>query len=222
MSEAAVSVRSARQIWAAPGSSHDRVIGVLRLALPVLIGVLAAFLVMMPLAGSGDVSFLLDKNKVEVAKERLRIQAATYRGEDGKGQPFQLTAGSAIQKSSAEPIVQLNQLAATILLADGPANLVAGHGRYNIDSQQVMLDGPLRFNATGGYQLDTNDATVDLKTRKMKSGGAVTGTVPQGTFSAVRPSRSSSSTSSPRQSGSPTGRRKSSPIMVATISTASR
>ena len=186
MSEAAVSVRSARQIWAAPGSSHDRVIGVLRLALPVLIGVLAAFLVMMPLAGSGDVSFLLDKNKVEVAKERLRIQAATYRGEDGKGQPFQLTAGSAIQKSSAEPIVQLNQLAATILLADGPANLVAGHGRYNIDSQQVMLDGPLRFNATGGYQLDTNDATVDLKTRKMRSGGAVTGTVPQGTFSASR------------------------------------
>jgi lipopolysaccharide export system protein LptC len=186
VSEAAVSVRSARQIWAAPGSSHDRVIGVLRLVLPVLIGVLAAFLVMMPLAGSGDVSFLLDKNKVEVAKERLRIQAATYRGEDGKGQPFQLTAGSAIQKSSAEPIVQLNQLAATILLADGPARVVANHGRYNIDSQQVMLDGPLRFNATGGYQLDTNDATVDLKTRKMQSGGAVTGTVPQGTFSASR------------------------------------
>ena len=101
MSEAALSVRSARQIWAAPGSSHDRLIGVLRIALPVLIGILAAFLVLMPLAGSGDVSFLLDKNKVEVAKERLRIQAATYRGEDGKGQPFQLTAGSAVQKSSA-------------------------------------------------------------------------------------------------------------------------
>lgn len=186
MSEAAVSVRSARQIWAAPGSSHDRVIGVLRLVLPVLIGVLAAFLVMMPLAGSGDVSFLLDKNKVEVAKERLRIQSATYRGEDAKGQPFRIIAGSAVQKSSASPIVQLNQLAAEIGLGDGPAKLVAGHGRYNIDTQQVMLDGPLRFNATGGYQLDTNDATVDLKTRRMRSGGAATGTVPQGTFSAAR------------------------------------
>jgi len=186
VSEAAVSVRTARQIWAAPGSSHDRVIGVLRLVLPVLIGVLAAFLVMMPLAGSGDVSFLLDKNKVEVAKERLRIQAATYRGEDGKGQPFRINAGSAVQKSSASPIVQLDQLAAEIGLGDGPARIVADHGRYNIDSQQVMLDGPLRFNAAGGYQLDTNDATVDLKTRQMHSGGAVTGTVPQGTFSAAR------------------------------------
>lgn len=186
MSEAAIQVRSARQIWAAPGSSHDRVIGALRIALPVLIGVLAAFLVMMPLAGSGDVSFLLDKNKVEVAKERLRIQSATYRGEDGKGQPFQLTAGSAVQKSSAEPIVQISRLAAQIGLADGPANLVADHGRYDMDSQQVMVDGPLRFTATGGYQLDTKDATVDLKTRRMRSGGAVTGSVPQGTFSASR------------------------------------
>jgi lipopolysaccharide export system protein LptC len=185
MSEAAVSVRSARQVWAAPGSSHDRVIGVLRLVLPVLIGILAAFLVMMPLAGSGDVSFLLDKNKVEVAKERLRIQAATYRGEDAKGQPFRINAGSAVQKTSASPIVQLNQLAAEIGLGDGPATLVAGHGRYNIDTQQVMLDGPLRVDTTGGYQLQTNDAIVDLKTRKMESGGAVTGTVPQGTFSAA-------------------------------------
>ncbi|MDB5704854.1 MAG: hypothetical protein JWN66_1970 [Sphingomonas bacterium] len=186
MSEAAVSVRTARQIWASPGSSHDRVVGVSRIGLPLLIGVLSAFLVMMPLAGSGDVSFLLDKNKVEVAKERLRIQAATYRGEDGKGQPFQLTAGSAVQKSSAEPIVQLHQLTAQIGLTDGPARLVADRGHYNMDSQQVMVDGPLHFNTTDGYQLYTNDATIDLKTRRMRSGGAVTGTVPQGNFSASR------------------------------------
>jgi lipopolysaccharide export system protein LptC len=186
MSEAAVSVRTARQIWAAPGSNHDRVIGILRIALPLLIGILSAFLVMMPLAGTGDVSFLLDKNKVEVAKERLRIQSATYRGEDDKGQAFRLNAGSAVQKTSAEPVVQLNQLSAEIGLTDGPATLVADRGHYNLDSQQVTVDGPLRFNATGGYQLDTNDATVDLKTRRLRSGGAVTGTVPQGNFSASR------------------------------------
>ena len=186
MSEAAATIRTARQVWAAPGSSHDRIVAAARIALPLLIGVLAAFLVMMPLAGSGDVSFLLDKNQVEVAKEHLRLQAATYRGEDGKGQPFQLNAGSAVQKTSAEPIVQLNQLAAEIRLADGPARLVAGRGHYNMDSQQVTVDGPLRFNTSGGYQLDTRDATVDLKTRRMRSGGAVTGTVPQGVFSAER------------------------------------
>lgn len=184
MSEIAARVLSERQIWAAPGSRHDRLVRLSSIALPVAIGVLAAFLVMAPLTMRGDVSFLLDKNKVEVAKERLRIQQARYRGEDGKGQPFTLTAGSAIQKSSAEPIVHLSTLSAAITLPDGPANLVAGRGRYNMTTEQVMMDGPIVFKAANGYRLDTQDSTVDLKTRKLQSGGAVTGTVPQGRFSA--------------------------------------
>jgi lipopolysaccharide export system protein LptC len=184
MSEVAARIRSERQVWAAPGSSHDRVVTGSRILLPVGIGILAAFLVMAPLTKSGDVSFLLDKNKVEVAKERLRIQQALYRGEDGKGQPFALTAGSAVQKSSREPIVQLKTLSAAISLPDGPATLIANKGNYNMNSEQVAVEGPIRFRAANGYQLDTNDATVDLKTRKLQSGGAVTGTVPQGTFSA--------------------------------------
>jgi len=136
--------RTAREIWAAPGSSHDRVIAALRVLLPVAIGVLAAFVVVLPLYAGGDVSFLLDKNKVEVAKERLRVRAATYRGEDDKGQPFALSAGSAVQKSSAEPIVKLENLSARIGLRDGPASIVADHGRYDMDQQQVTIDGPVR------------------------------------------------------------------------------
>ena len=178
--------RSARQVWAAPGSSHDTLIGALRVALPVAIGVLAAFVVVLPLYAGGDVSFLLDKNKVEVARERLRVQQASYRGEDGRGQPFALTAGSAVQRSATEPVVELDRLSARIGLSDGPATVVAGKGRYDMDSQQVKIDGPLRFDGSGGYRLDTRDATVDLKTRRLTSGGAVTGAVPQGTFSGDR------------------------------------
>ena len=176
----------ARRRWALPGSAHDRIVATANWVLPVLIGVLTAFLVMAPLTTGGDVSFVLDKNKVEVAKERLKIQSARYRGEDGKGQPFELTAGSAIQKSSAEPIVRLQKLAADIRLSDGPASLVANQGRYNMDTEQVTMEGPIAFRGPDGYTLDTHDATVDLKTRRLQSGGAVTGTVWQGTFSANR------------------------------------
>ena len=176
--------RTTRQIWAAPGSSHDRVIAALRVILPVLIGVLAAFVVVLPLYAGGDVSFLLDKNKVEVAKERLRVQSATYRGADDKGQPFALMAGSAVQKSAAEPIVKLEKLAAQIGLRDGPASIVADHGHYDMDKQQVSVDGPVRVDSSGGYRLETQNSTVDLKSKTLKSGGAVTGTVPQGRFSA--------------------------------------
>lgn len=174
--------RTAREIWAAPGSSHDRLVAIARVGLPMSIGVLAAFLVMAPLTATGDVSFVLDKNKVEVATERLKIQAARYSGQDTKGQPFQLTAGSAIQKSSAEPIVRLNQLKAGIQLTDGPAQVVANAGRYDMDTETVKLDGPIAMRAAGGYVLDTRDATLNLKTRQMQSQGGVSGTVPQGTF----------------------------------------
>jgi len=167
-----------------PGSSHDRVVAVSRFVLPVLVGVLTAFLVTAPLTTAGEMSFLLDKNKVEVARERLRLQSATYRGEDDRARPFALTAGSAVQKSSTESVVQLNQLAAQMTLADGPARLRANTGRYDLNSQKLAIDGPVLFRTANGYDLKTHDATLDLKTRRMASDGAVTGQVPQGHFSA--------------------------------------
>ncbi|WP_174291795.1 LPS export ABC transporter periplasmic protein LptC [Sphingomonas bacterium] len=186
MSEAARRVRSARQVWALPGSAHDRLITTLKIGLPIGIGVLGAFLVTAPLTATGDVSFVLDKHKVDVAHERLRIQAAQYRGEDGKGQPFTLDAKSAVQKSSAEPVVQIAGLAAGIRLADGPARLIANNGRYDMGTQQVAIEGPIAIKGPRGYSLDTHDGTFDLKARTLASGSAVTGTVTQGAFSADR------------------------------------
>lgn len=186
MSELARRARSERQFWAAPGGSHDKLVTTARAGLPILIGVLAAFLVMAPLTMRGDVSFVLDKNKVEVAKERMRLQAARYRGEDAKGQSFVLNAGSAVQKSSAEPIVRLNALNAAIALAEGPAKLVADNGRYDMNSEKVMIDGPIKFTGPNNYRLDTSDATVDLKSRQLTGTGGVTGTTTQGVFSGDR------------------------------------
>lgn len=186
MSEIAVQERSRRKRWARPGSSHDRIVRTLLSILPAGIGVLGAFLVMAPLFMGGDVSFMLDKNKVDVASERLRIQSARYRGADAKGQAFVLQAGSAVQKSSAEPVVQMQELAAGIRLPDGPARLTAPRGRYDMRSEQVDVLGPIQFRAANGYSLDTTNATVDLKTRRLRSGGAVTGTTSMGNFSGDR------------------------------------
>lgn len=176
--------RSARQRWALPGGRHDRLIALLSFALPVAVGVLAAFLVMAPLYSASDVSFLLDKKKVEVAHERLKIQAAQYRGQDAKGQPFTLDAASAVQRTSAEPVVELRDLDARLQLPDGPAHLHADTGRYDMDTEQVRIDGPIRLTGPDGYRLDTHDATADLKARTLESGGAVTGEARQGRFSA--------------------------------------
>ncbi|GLV24439.1 LPS export ABC transporter periplasmic protein LptC [Sphingobium sp. Cam5-1] len=175
--------RHVRRHWARPGGSHDRLVARLKNWLPVAVGVLAALLVMAPFTGGDKVSFVLDKNKVEVAKERMRVSEALYRGEDSKGQPFSLRAGSAVQKSSREPIVDLNDMSARILLSEGPAVLNARKGRYDMDKERVAVDGPVQFEAAGGYRLTTRDVGIDLKTRRMRSAGRVDGRIPIGTFS---------------------------------------
>ncbi len=183
-SDTALVDRSRRQRRAAPGGSRDKVVKGLRVVLPMSIGVLAAFLVMAPLTASGDVSFVLDKNKVEVARERLRIRSARYRGQDARGRAFTLDAGSAVQRSSAEPVVELNALAARLQLPEGLATLRADQGRYDMAAEQVRIDGPVAFRAADGYRLDTSDAVADLARRRLTGTGAVTGSTPQGRFSA--------------------------------------
>lgn len=186
MSEIADRIRIGRQRWAAPGSAHDRIIAALRNLLPAAIGVLTAFLAVAPLTMGGDVSFVLAKDSVEVAKERMRVTEALYRGEDAEGQPFALRAGSAVQLSSRDPVVRLSDLSARILLEEGPAVLRANRGRYDMSSEKVAVVGPLLFESADGYRLATRDVTVDLKSRQVASGDRVEGRMPLGTFSADR------------------------------------
>lgn len=184
MSEQADIMRNDRRAIAAPGGSHDRLIRFLSRAVPGLIGVLAALMIITPLSPRGEISFLLDRNKVAVIKDRLRLENAMYRGEDNASRPFSLTAGHAVQRSVREPVLRMEDLAARILLADGPATLSAANGRYDMDAQQVRIEGPVSFSAADGYRMVARDVTIDFNTREMTGQGKVEGAIPAGTFSA--------------------------------------
>jgi lipopolysaccharide export system protein LptC len=182
----AAAMRSARQRFAAPGGSHDRLVKVLATALPMAVGVLAALMVVTPLSPRGEISFLLDRKKVDVVNERLRAEKALYRGVDDAGRPFSLTAGEAVQRSSAEGIVRLRDLAARLLLPEGPAQLVAPFGQYDLTNDLVTIPDTVRFSAADGYSMQLKDVVVDLPQRTVLGTGGVAGTVPAGSFSADR------------------------------------
>lgn len=186
MTAEAETLRTRRQMFAAPGGSHDRLIMLLARLLPAGIGVIAALMIFTPLAPRGEVSFLLDRNKVAIAEDRLMVENAMYRGEDNKGRPFSLTAGKAVQKSAREPIVRMRDLQARMLLQEGPAMLSAGSGSYNFDAQKVMIDGTVRFTAADGYSMTARDVSIDLEKRSLLGDGKVEGEIPAGTFSADR------------------------------------
>lgn len=184
MSERAEVDRSLRRIWAARGSSHDRVVRILRYGLPLVIGVVSAVLIFSPFTRRTEVSFLLSKDSVAVAKERMRVTRAMYRGQDGKGQPFALVAGSAVQKSSSEPVVRLTDLSAAIRLLDGPATITAALGSYNMRNETVAIPGAVMVTGANGYRMLARNVSINLKERQLTGSGGVSGALNLGQFSA--------------------------------------
>ena len=184
MTLAADRMRTRRQAFAAPGSPLDKAVRVLAVALPALVGVVAAMMLITPLSPRGEISFLLDRNKVAIAEDRLRLDNAMYRGQDHQGRPFSLVASSAVQSSNSVPVVEMQNLTARILLAEGPAVLTAPTGSYAIDDEEVSIPGMVQFTAADGYQFVANNVSVHLPDRTLEGNGPVSGEIPAGTFSA--------------------------------------
>jgi len=177
-------LRGRRQHFAAPGGSHDRMVRFLARALPMAVGVVAALMVITPLGPRGEVSFLLDRNKVARIDQRLSVDNAMYRGRDDQGRPFSVMAGEAVQASSAEGLVRMQDLVAQLLLTEGPARLSAPGGTYDIENETMAIDGTVRLVGADGYSMIARGVSIDLRTRQMRGDDGVSGTVPAGSFSA--------------------------------------
>jgi lipopolysaccharide export system protein LptC len=184
VSEQAIRKREVTQRWAVPGSAHDKLVRWSKVVLPSAVGVLIAVLAVAPLDKNGDVSFILDKKKVENAPERMRVESARYVGADDKGQKFQILARNAVQRSSDTPIVDIRGMFAQLALERGPLMIAANQGRYNLDTQQVAINGPIRVQGPDGYKLQTSDVTVNMKNRRLASHGPVSGAMRLGQFQA--------------------------------------
>ena len=184
MADSGVRRTEGKHRWAVPGSAHDRLIRWSKIVLPAAVGVLIAILALAPLGKKSDVSFILDKKKVENAPERMRVESARYTGTDNKGQMFTMIANRAIQPSSDVPIVAIEGMLARLNLEQGPLLIAANRGRYNLDTQKVAIDGPVRVVGGDGYKLATRDVLVDLKQRQVASSGPVAGSMRLGQFQA--------------------------------------
>jgi len=177
--------RNYRQRWALPGGRHDRLIRAMRVVLPSIIGLLVAILAFSPFTGQQELSFVLNKDKVNLSRERLRVVEALYRGEDSKGRPFSLRAGSAVQKTSAQPILDMTSLSGRISLQDGPASIIAQRGSYDLGKETMRVTGPLAVESPG-YDMVVSNVELSLKDRTMQSFGPVSGRTKVGTFHAGR------------------------------------
>ncbi len=186
MTQAADLIRNQRRRFAMPGGSHDRLIRMLARVLPAGIGLIAAIMILAPLSPRGEISFLLDRNKVAIAKERVRVDNALYRGQDSLGRPFSVSAAGAVQESAKNPLVRMSDLTARIQLTDGPAQIHASGGSYDFDRETVAVDGVVDITAPDGYRMQSSGVTIDMKQKRLTGAGGISGAIPAGTFSANR------------------------------------
>lgn len=179
-------IRSRRRSFAAPGGFHDKTVRVLAVLLPGLIGALMAVLVIAPFSQRGEISFLLDRNKVAMLTDRLRVVSAMYRGQDDAGRNFSVTAGSAVQHSAAKDEVEMRDITARVMLSSGPASLTTSAGIYDFARQMVDVPSSVNFETSDGYRMTTDGADIDIGKRRLVSQGRAEGRIPAGTFSADR------------------------------------
>ena len=184
MTAQADQIRDRRRAFAAPGGSLDRIVRWLAVGLPALVGVIAALMIVCPLSPRGEVSFLLDRNRVSIAEDRLRVDNAVYRGNDARGRPFSVSAGEAVQHSVTEPVVRMRDLVARMLLQEGPAVLTADLGRYDYSTERVLVDSQVRLTAADGYRMTASGVAVNLTDKTLVGSGGIEGATPAGTFSA--------------------------------------
>ena len=147
--------RDRRRAFAAPGGVHDRIVRLLSGLLPAAVGVVVAAMVVTPLFPRSEVSFLLDRNRVAITEERLRVVDAVYRGLDTKLRPFSVTAQGAVQHSARVPLVAMDRLNASLQLDDGPARLTAPTGEYDLRNDWMYANGPVNFWGPNGYHMVT-------------------------------------------------------------------
>lgn len=175
-----------RQRAALPGSAHDARMTLLKWLLPAAAFGVGMTILIWPLFSVQEFSFLLAKDKVAMSRERLRVDRAEYRGQTTAGEAFAISAGNAVQKSSAVPIVELTRLEASLDGRDGPARVSAPAGRYFLNEDRLEVTGPVRLRADGGYSLDAETVFVDLKRRRVNTQTPVAGRLPMGNFRADR------------------------------------
>ncbi|MBV7255710.1 LPS export ABC transporter periplasmic protein LptC [Pacificimonas sp. WHA3] len=184
ISDAAEAQAKERRAWARPGSSWDRAAKLLRWVFPVMAVLILLTGLIWPLTQDREFSFILSKDQVEMAGDRMRLGAAIYRGEDAKGRPFMIRAASGIQQTSANPQVVLTGLSARMEMDGGAALVTAPRGVYDLEKERLLVSGPVKVQRPDGYRLVTSDVAVDIPSREVLGEGRVMGALPLGTFAA--------------------------------------
>lgn len=164
---------------------YTKFVGVMKRALPLTAAALVAAVVAYSFLprGADRVGFTFERmGKIE---DDLAMIKPRLSGTDAAGNPFVITADSAVQpdKNSA----RLNKVQADMTMADDQwLSASAGQGIYNLNKKTLDLTGGMSIFSGNGYELHSESGHVDMASGVFTGPVAVTGQGPLGTLRADR------------------------------------
>ncbi len=172
-------------LWPIHRTAYDDFVALMRVALPLLAVVMALVILLSPVFRHEELSFLINREKLDIGGDAVEVVRPRYRGVDDEGRPFVLSAERARQEHPDAPEVRLENLTLDFAMKDGrTASLNAPSARWRSGEDLVLLEEGLEGRTSDGYVLHAANGEVDLVARRLVLRGGVTGSGPLGRFEA--------------------------------------
>jgi len=164
---------------------YTQFVGVMKRALPAAaFAVIAAVLAFFFLARQ-PAKLSMTYERLDAVKNDLTMMKPHLTGADGKGNPFVITADTAIQDLKNPKRAKLRKVEADLTLDNnGWLNANAANGVVDMAASSLELGGGIDVYSDSGYAFHSQTASLDLKKWVVQGHNPVTGQGPMGTMRA--------------------------------------
>lgn len=166
------------------GGRYSRFVSTMRVALPLVAGMIVALVVAWPEIEENRQGFELGISQLSVHdKGGQQIVNPRFTGTDRNRRPYSVTADSAAQAKEASGQIDLAFPKADLTARNGTWIAVsAASGRYDRQAETLLLKGGVDMFHDQGYELHTPSARVDLAQGRASGDQPVRGQGPFGTL----------------------------------------
>ncbi len=164
---------------------YSRFVLLMKRVLPATAALVIAMVIIYALVPRQSDKLSLATKEIGILANDLTMTKPRLTGADHKGNPFVVTAESAVQDPRNVRHATLNKVEADVTLEKNRwLNATAAQGFVDIDHGTLKLDGGIAVYSDDGYEIHTARANVDLKKGLFQGPVAVTGHGPMGSFRA--------------------------------------
>jgi lipopolysaccharide export system protein LptC len=164
---------------------YTRFVGIMKRVLLFAVGMLILAVVVYSLLPRGEEKLQFTVTDIAKIQNDLTMVKPKLTGSDSDGNPFVITADTAVQLGRNVRRARLNNVEADMTLQNGGwINATASRGLLDVDKRTIALNGNIEVFSDQGYELHTDLANVDLNTGLVRGDHPVTGQGPLGTLRA--------------------------------------